>query len=171
MKYYIELKGIKHEVEVLESENLKKVKIDGEVVELDFPPLTSKSSVSFIINHKTYSANISAEDINLNVQINNFEIQAVVKDERRKLMDTLMRQSKRQSNSVSEIKALMPGLIIKLNVSTGDSVKKGNSLIVMEAMKMENEINAPMDSIVEQCHVKTNQAVSKGQLLISLRDA
>lgn len=170
MKYYIELDGIKREVEVSEAENLTKFTIDDEVVELDFPAQIDRNGLSFMLDHRMYRADITSDDINLSLQINNSEFQAIVKDERRKLMDKLMRQNKRQSNTVGEIKASMPGLIIKLNVTVGETVDKGSSLIVMEAMKMENEINSPINGIVDQCHVGAGQAVSKGQLLMSLKN-
>ena len=171
MKYYIELDGSRHEVEITESADLTKLKIDSIEIELDFPPLVDAHGLSFSLNNRTYRADISADEGMLNLQLNNMQFQATVRDERRRLMDKLMRQSKRQTNSFGEVKASMPGLIINVIVSSGDSVKKGDNLIVMEAMKMENSINSPVDGVIDKCFVKTDQAVNKGQLLITIKNS
>lgn len=66
------------------------------------------------------------------------------------------------------INAPMPGTILKVNVSTGANVKKGDILCILEAMKMENEILAPNDGKVASVNVTNGQAVSTGDLLVSL---
>ncbi|WP_027431807.1 biotin/lipoyl-containing protein [Lachnospira multipara] len=67
-----------------------------------------------------------------------------------------------------KITAPMPGKILKINVKAGDSVKKGDVLMVLEAMKMENEIQAPQDGVVASVNVAASESVESGQLLASL---
>ena len=69
----------------------------------------------------------------------------------------------------TEVKAPMPGLVLKLEVEPGDTVHAGTGLVVLEAMKMENEIFATGEAVVESVHVKPGQAVAKGQLLVTLQ--
>lgn len=64
------------------------------------------------------------------------------------------------------VKSPMPGLIVKVNVRTGDSVRAGESLLVLEAMKMENEIRATHDGTVARVHVTPGDAVLKNALLL-----
>lgn len=71
---------------------------------------------------------------------------------------------------VQKIKADMPGKIVRLNVAEGDQVEKGQPLLVMEAMKMENEIRSPGDGVVKFIRVKEGQAVESGAELIQLGD-
>ena len=66
------------------------------------------------------------------------------------------------------IKAPMPGNIIKVNVKAGDSVKKGDVLCVLEAMKMENDIMAPADGTVASVSVTAGQSVQTDAVLVSL---
>ena len=66
------------------------------------------------------------------------------------------------------ITAPLPGLILNSLVKAGDSVKKGQNLMVMEAMKMENEIEAPSDGVIKEVHVKNGDNVAEGDLLITL---
>ena len=66
------------------------------------------------------------------------------------------------------ITAPLPGLILNSLVKAGDSVKKGQNLMVMEAMKMENEIEAPSDGVIKEVHVKNGDNVAEGDILITL---
>ncbi len=67
-----------------------------------------------------------------------------------------------------KITAPMPGVILKVPVSIGASVKKGQVLLLLEAMKMENEIIAPADGVIASINVAEGNSISAGELLISL---
>lgn len=67
-----------------------------------------------------------------------------------------------------KIASPMPGTIVKVCVTPGAAVKKGDTLIVLEAMKMENEIKAPEDATVNAVVVKTGASVTSGDLLVTL---
>ena len=69
---------------------------------------------------------------------------------------------------VKDIKAPMPGLVLKISVEEGQAVEKGNALLILEAMKMENIIKAPGSGIVKEIRISEGQAVDKGQLLIEM---
>lgn len=66
------------------------------------------------------------------------------------------------------LKAPMPGTILKVNVGTGDSVKKGQVLLILEAMKMENEIVAPSDGKISSVNVAKGTSVNAGDVLVSM---
>jgi len=66
----------------------------------------------------------------------------------------------------TKISAPMPGTIFKLNCSEGDTVSAGDVVLVLEAMKMENEITSPVDGTVSQVLVKTGDAVNGGDVMI-----
>ncbi|MCR5517729.1 MAG: biotin/lipoyl-binding protein [Lachnospiraceae bacterium] len=67
-----------------------------------------------------------------------------------------------------KVTAPMPGKILKVNVANGAAVKKGQAIIVLEAMKMENEIVAPQDGTIASVNVTVGQTVEAGDLLASL---
>ena len=68
---------------------------------------------------------------------------------------------------VSDLKAPMPGLVLSIDVEVGKEVKKGDALLILEAMKMENVIKSPTDGVIKSIAVKTSQAVEKNQLLLN----
>lgn len=68
----------------------------------------------------------------------------------------------------TNVEAPMAGTVLSISVKVGDSVKKGQTLLMLEAMKMENEIVAPEDGVVSAIHVSANQAVESNQVLVSL---
>jgi glutaconyl-CoA/methylmalonyl-CoA decarboxylase subunit gamma len=72
------------------------------------------------------------------------------------------------AHGTTKINAPMPGSIVKVIVKKGDAVKKGQSLLILEAMKMENEITAPSDGKVSDIKVIKGDCVNLGQTLIEL---
>ena len=62
----------------------------------------------------------------------------------------------------------MPGTILKVNVKEGDTVKAGDSVVILEAMKMENDITAPKDGVIKALYVSEKQAVAKGDALFEV---
>ncbi len=72
------------------------------------------------------------------------------------------------SQQVKDVKAPMPGLVLEVSVSPGDSVDKGDALLILEAMKMENVIKSHGEGVVKSVGVQQGAAVDKGQLLIEM---
>ncbi len=70
---------------------------------------------------------------------------------------------------ISDMKAPMPGLVLQVLVNPGDEVNKGDKILVLEAMKMENAIKSPTDGIVNDVHVSQGMAVDKNQILITFK--
>ncbi len=74
-----------------------------------------------------------------------------------------------QAAGTEAVSAPMPGTIVNVVVSAGQSVKSGDVLLVLEAMKMENEIMAPRDGVIAGVHVNKGDSVDSGTLLVSLQ--
>ena len=67
-----------------------------------------------------------------------------------------------------ELLTQMPGKVVKLSVKEGEVVKQGDTVLILEAMKMENEIKAPMDGVVKTIHVKEGEALETGVLMLEI---
>jgi biotin carboxyl carrier protein len=79
---------------------------------------------------------------------------------------TMNLKSKR-SNQLKELRAPMPGLVRQVNVQAGDQVDAGDSLFILEAMKMENLLKSPVNGKVSDVFVKPGESVEKNQILLS----
>lgn len=70
--------------------------------------------------------------------------------------------------SSGDVLAPMPGTVLKVKVAAGDTVKKGQVLLILEAMKMENEIVSPADGKVAALNVEAGKAVTAGEVMVSI---
>ncbi|MGM0944810.1 MAG: acetyl-CoA carboxylase biotin carboxyl carrier protein subunit [Bacteroidota bacterium] len=102
----------------------------------------------------------------LQIKLNNKISEIQLKDRFDRLLEELGMTDLNQSN-IQDIKAPMPGLILDLKVAPGDEVKKGDVVLILEAMKMENIIKAPGDGVVKEVKVSLKQSVEKNQVMIT----
>jgi pyruvate carboxylase subunit B len=93
--------------------------------------------------------------------------EAGVLDERARHIQGLVRQAEPQAQG-GVIRAPMPGLVLRIPVAVGDPVAAGQGVLVLEAMKMENEIKAAAPGVVVAIPVQPGQAVEKGQALLQM---
>jgi biotin carboxyl carrier protein len=101
----------------------------------------------------------------LNVTVDNKTVALKVTSARAKVAG---RAAPPRKAAASSIQSPMPGKIVKVLVAVGDEVKSGQGVVVVEAMKMENELKSPKDGKVKAVTVKEGQAVEAGQSLVTL---
>jgi biotin carboxyl carrier protein len=120
------------------------------------------------VNGKIYTARveeINREEKTVILYLNGKKLEVKLKEPLDDLLQS-MGLDKLATAKVSSVKAPMPGLVLSVLVSAGQEVKKGDKLLVLEAMKMENIIKAGGDGVVAQIMVNQGQAVDKNQTLI-----
>jgi biotin carboxyl carrier protein len=129
-------------------------------------------SAYHIINDlRSYNAEViglDRETKTAEIKVNGNVYTVAAKDQFDILLDQLG-LSTLNTAKVSEIKAPMPGLVLKLFVEEGGEVKKGENLFILEAMKMENIIKSPADVTVKTVKIKPGDKVEKGQVLLIFR--
>ena len=121
-----------------------------------------------LFNNRSYRAeiiNINTAAKSVTLSINNHRYTVDVKDKFDLLLEK-MGITGSSANKINSIKAPMPGLVIHLKVNEGDLVKAGDTLLILEAMKMENSIKASGDGVVKKVKVKKGDSVEKNQALI-----
>ncbi|MBF9238784.1 biotin/lipoyl-binding protein [Hymenobacter sp. BT683] len=117
---------------------------------------------------RSYNAEVVSTDYatkNIVLKINGQRIELNAKDRFDLLLERLG-MSNATAAKVNELKAPMPGLIVDIRVAPGQTVQKGDPLLVLEAMKMENILKAPADGIVGSLKVNLRDNVQKGQVLV-----
>jgi biotin carboxyl carrier protein len=142
--------------------------VDGEQVELN-AYLNNDGMLCFLYNNKSYTAELisyNESDKIAVIKLNNNSYEVKLKDDTELLLEQLGISGK--SNKLQSIKAPMPGLVLKINVQEGDTVKKGDGLLVLEAMKMENLIKTLEEGKVKKVHVVKGDKVEKNQPLIEM---
>lgn len=141
--------------------------VDGNSLEWDIVKI-SESNFHIIHKNKSYTAELVQHDKaskTVTLKINGSVHKIEIKD-RFDLLLEKMGMKAGVSGKLKSIKSPMPGLIVKINVRVGDIVKPGDSLLVLEAMKMENMIKASAEATVSQIKIKKGDSVEKGQVLI-----
>ncbi len=101
------------------------------------------------------------------VVVNGLQYQAEVQDEARARLARVA-SAGRARHARRELRAPMPGLVVKVLCQVGDSIPAGQPAIVLQAMKMENELSLPHDGVVAAVSVQPNQTVEQGQVLMVL---
>lgn len=152
------------ELEVI-SEN--QVKLDSGMKDLDVISL-DKNKKHVLIDNKSYSiehVSFDNEKKIATLKVNNNTYQVSLKDK----YDLLLKElgmSNLTDKVVKEIKAPMPGLVVSIEVEKGQEVKEGDSVIVLEAMKMENVLKSPVNGIIKNIKAKQATTVDKNAVLI-----
>ncbi|MDG1849001.1 MAG: acetyl-CoA carboxylase biotin carboxyl carrier protein subunit [Flavobacteriales bacterium] len=140
--------------------------INGEPFKID---LEKQRSIHHVIhNHRSFTIEIvefDAKNKSCILKVNNQEIIVSVEDRYDQLLHKLGMDDF-NSQKVNEVVAPMPGLVIRIIAKEGDQILKGDNLVVLEAMKMENMIKSPTDGIVKSIEVEQNKTVDKNQVLV-----
>jgi len=150
---------------VIEINRDGEITIDGETSSIDLRAI-DEVTYSLLIEHRSHEALIELAGDTMNVLLNGRLYGAQVQDERARRL-TQASSGGTHSGEV-QIKSPMPGLIVATPVSEGQAVKKGQTVIVLESMKMENELKAPRDGTVAAIKVVPRQNVEQHQVLVIL---
>ncbi|MCC6405555.1 MAG: biotin/lipoyl-binding protein [Planctomycetes bacterium] len=165
MKYYISVNGKEHLVDVVERLGELKVVVDGSPLELDYEEVDNLGQVAVLCDGKSFGLSIEGDEHKLSATIAGHLYAVEIEDERERAAHAAERA---QAKGGGLVKAVMPGIVVKLLVKEGDTVTKDQPLLILEAMKMQNEITAPSDGVVKVLHVREREAVSGGAKLVLL---
>jgi biotin carboxyl carrier protein len=146
------------------------VLVDEQVAGFDLQE-AGKDRIHLIKDNKSYLTELISFDpltksgtIKVNSNIYHFK----AKDKYDELLEKLG-IDKLNVSSISDLKAPMPGMVLKIAVQEGQEVEKGENLLVLEAMKMENIIKSPADLTIGSLKIKAGDKVEKNQILITFQ--
>ena len=162
MKYFVTVAGKEHEVVV----DGDQVSIDGLPVEAKLEPISGTPEQRLVLDGRSHRIAVAERNKDGWLLVDRGSVHQVEAiDERTRHIRSLS-ASAGGASSGATVKAPMPGLVMKLHVAEGEQVTAGQGLLVLEAMKMENEIGSPCDGVVSSIAIEAGKAVEKGAVLL-----
>lgn len=165
MKYVTTIEEKEHSIEVLDERHII---LDGQPMEVDFQSVSGQPVFSLLVDGKSYEAYVDLTDDGLRVLMRGILYHAKVEDEREKRLRAAAGGGVIEGGEF-HLKSPMPGLVVAVPVSEGQKVEKGQVLLVLESMKMQNELKAPRAGTVSRIRIKAGESVEQKQTLLSVQ--
>ena len=166
MKYRVRHQGREFAVEVDGEPPRYALRIDGRPVMVDASTLGDRSLLSVLFDHQSYLAHV----VPLPGAPGHFEVSIAGKHARFHVLDELAAMAQQMHAPAAAgrivVQSPMPGLVVDVRVRPGDAVQPGTPLVVVEAMKMQNELTSEVLGTVREVHAQVNQAVDSGAALV-----
>ena len=143
------------------------VTVDGQVISVDFFPIDQAAAYSLLLDRYSYEVLVNESNGEYQVLLLGHQINVRVQSERAQRSARAGRETALAGAEVY-VKAPMPGLVVAVPATEGQSVKKGDVLVVLESMKMQNELKAPRDGVVSAVRVTSGQNVEQNQTLVTI---
>jgi pyruvate carboxylase subunit B len=141
--------------------------VDGEPVSAELVRVPGTAAASLLVDGRSYSLTTEpGAPGRWKLSIGTRRLAAEVVDERTRAIREMTGGGTEPLEK--EVRAPMPGLVVRVGVEPGDAVRAGQGVVIVEAMKMENELKAPADGVVATVVVQAGQPVEKGQVLLVL---
>ncbi len=168
MNYFVTVRDKEFEISLNGSNGRNAVLVNDEPVEIDLKPIAGSGSLfSLIVDGRSYDVWAEMQNGSYWVAVDGETFEVRVEDERSRLIKRLGGEEAGAEGEIA-VKAPMPGLVVRVEVKDGDLVEKGQGVVVVEAMKMENEIKAPASGIVKTVKVTPGEAIEKNAVLVEI---
>ncbi len=158
MKLLADIQGEKKSVEIRKENGKLLARVEDRTYELEVSEVEPNV---YLFKHNNYVYEVYVSPNNV-VYIGNHQIEINIADPKQLLGNTSIRFS---NDEATEIKTTMPGKVVRVLAKTGDIIKRGEGVIVVEAMKMQNEMKSPKDGIVKEIRCSEGDAVNAGEVL------
>ena len=163
MKYYAQVGGKEYEVTIEGEEVL----VDGQLIDTDLKQSGVTELYSMLFDGASYELLIEPERSNYAVTLLGEQFQIQVEDEYTRKLNIGRKAPALPSGDLS-VNAPIPGLVVKVLVAEGDEVEEDQAMVILEAMKMENEIRSQRSGTVKMLNVEPGQRVEQNEVLIIL---
>ncbi len=168
MKYFATVNDQTFEIDI---DHHGRVTVDGAELAADMKQVGIQGLYSLLLNGASYEVlldQVGDKRSLYDVMVSGLRYQVKVQDERSRRL-ALVDRSLRAPEGELLIKAPIPGLVVKVPVASGEEVSEGDTLVILEAMKMENELRAPRGGIVHEVRVKPGDQVALGQVMLAVK--
>lgn len=164
MRYITTVEGKQFLVEIIDE---KHVSVDGKVYEVDFESVSGQPVYSLIVNGKSHEGFVALGDDDWQVLLHGRLFPITVEDEREQRLRSAAGGGVAETGEF-HLRAPMPGLVVAVPVEEGQTVKRGQVLVILESMKMQNELKSPRDGTVGRLRIKAGETVEQKQTLLSV---
>lgn len=164
MKYITSVEGKQFLVEIIDE---KHVSVDGKVYEVDFESVSGQPVYSLIVDGRSHESYIYQGEENWQVLLRGRLYPVTVEDEREKRLRAAAGGGVAETGEF-HLRAPMPGLVVAIPVTEGQEIHKGQVILILESMKMQNELKAPRDGTIGRIRVKAGETVEQRQTLLSM---
>jgi acetyl/propionyl-CoA carboxylase alpha subunit len=164
MKYVTTIENREYNVDILDEHH---VNVDGVMYQVDFMSVGDQPVYSLIVNGTSVEAHIYPNEDNWQILFHGTLFTASVEDEREKRLRAAL-AGRVAEHEDYHLKAPMPGMVISIPVQEGQLIKKGDVLVVLESMKMQNELRSPRDGKVIRVRVKAGDRVEQKETMLSV---
>ena len=164
MKYITTVNSHEYTIEIIDEAHLS---LDGVLYELDFERVGNQPVYSLVLSGQSFEAHVYTDDEQWQVLLRGDMYRAVVEDEREHRLRSQLEGAPVERGEFL-LKAPMPGLVITIPVKDGQAVEKGDVLLILESMKMQNELKSPRPGKVMRVRVAPGERVEQKQTLLSV---
>lgn len=164
MKYITVVGDKQFLVEIIDDRH---VSVDGKIYAVDFESVSGQPVYSLIVDGKSHESYVAQVDDIWQVLLRGRLYPVSVEDEREKRLRAAAGGGVAETGEF-HLKAPMPGLVVTIPVEEGQEVKKGQVLLILESMKMQNELKSPRDGKVHRIKVRAGESVEQRQTLLSV---
>ena len=153
---------------IINTADPKRVKVGDKEYDLDISQLSEHTYSLKLGNEIFHITSTKLENSKYSFLVDGHYFESTVRTKLEEETENILK-SNLNSNDEIKIKSPMPGMILRVNKNNGDKVIKGESLILLEAMKMENELKAPDDGVISQIFIEPGKSVEKNQILLIIK--
>jgi biotin carboxyl carrier protein len=167
MKYYAQFDGQEIAMDIHEEGGALIIQIGDEAFTVDLQKVSEPSLYSMLVNHRSAELMIEEREGLFDVLVGGELYRIGVQDEWAYRLANIQRKTRPHEGELL-VKAPMPGVVVDVEVDVGTAVEAGQGLLILEAMKMENEIRAPRAGTVKVVGVRKGESVEQGRVLVIL---
>ena len=166
-RYYVDGEGQTLAIDFEERGEQLEVRVGDDRMIVDLKQVIGPSLFSLIIDNQSYEIFAEEQDGEYGILIAGELFRLQVQDEWARRLANIQRKSRVPEGEIP-VRAPMPGVVLAIEVAAGERVAHGQGLVVLGAMKMENQIKSPRDGTVKSLNCEQGQTVEQGRVLVVL---